>query len=45
VNARTAGVYLRADPADVSTLDGRDNEQRAKLIAERLTYWKTMATA
>ena len=25
VNARTSGVYLRADPGDVRTLDGQDN--------------------
>ena len=37
VNARTSGVYLRADPEDMSILDGRDDRQRAELIAERLT--------
>jgi hypothetical protein len=31
-----AGVYLRADPKDMSILDGRDDRQRAELIAERL---------
>jgi hypothetical protein len=40
VNARTAGVYLRAEPGDMSILDGRDDRQRAKLIAERLKHWK-----
>ena len=25
VNARTSGVYLRADPEDLSILDGRDD--------------------
>ena len=40
VNARTAGVYLRADPADISVLDGRDDRARAKLIAARLRRWK-----
>jgi hypothetical protein len=43
LNERTVGVYLRADPADLKTLDGRDNEQRAKLIADRLKDWKSMA--
>ena len=38
VNARTAGVYWRADPADMSILDGRDDRKRAELIAERLTH-------
>src|SRR5437899_8897557 len=28
VNARTAGVYLRADPKDLGILDGRDDRQR-----------------
>ena len=45
VNARTAGVYLRADPGDVRTLDEQDNEQRAKLIADRLRDWKSIASA
>jgi len=42
VNARTAGVYLRADPEDMSILDGRDDQKRAQLIAERLKSWKSM---
>src|SRR3954453_6826246 len=36
VNARTAGVYCRADPKEVSILDAGDDRQRAELIAERL---------
>src|SRR5262245_30954307 len=36
ISARTSGVYLRADPQDVTILDGRDDRQRAQLIAERL---------
>ena len=39
VNARTSGVYLRAEPTDLSILDGRDDRQRAELIAERLRHW------
>ncbi|HEU4386646.1 MAG TPA: nucleotide-binding protein, partial [Blastocatellia bacterium] len=39
VNARTAGVYLRAEPTDMSILDGSDDRQRAELIAERLKHW------
>src|SRR5205823_13336478 len=42
VNARTSGVYLRADPKDMSILDGRDDQQRAELIAERLRRWKSI---
>ncbi len=44
VNARTSGVYLRADPGDVRTLDGQDNEQRAMLIADRLKHWKSIVS-
>lgn len=45
VNARTAGVYLRADPDDVSILDGRDDHKRAALIADRLRQWKSVRNA
>ena len=45
VNARTAGVYWRADPEDMSILDGRDDRQRAELIAERLKRWKSITNA
>jgi len=45
VNARTAGVYWRADPEDISILDGRDDRKRAELIAERLTHWKSIKNA
>ena len=44
VNARTAGVYLRADPEDLRVLDGSDDRQRAELIAERLRHWKSIAS-
>jgi len=40
---RTAGVYLRADPADLSIMDGRDDRLRAKMIADRLKRWKTIS--
>jgi hypothetical protein len=45
VNARTSGVYLRANPEDLSILDGRDDQRRAQLIAERLTDWKSHKNA
>jgi len=45
VNARTSGVYLRADPGDMNILDGRDDRQRAELIAERLKRWKSITNA
>ena len=45
LNARTSGVYWRADPDDISILDGRDDQKRAALIAERLTQWKSVRNA
>ena len=45
LNARTSGVYWRADPEDLSVLDGSDDRRRAELISERLTRWKSMANA
>ena len=41
MKARTAGVYWRAEPEDMSILDGRDDEIRRALIAERLRQWKS----
>jgi len=43
--SRTTGVYLRAEPGDLAILDGRDDLQRAKLIAEQLRRWKSITTA
>ena len=40
VNARTSGIYVRAASEDLRILDGSDNAQRAKLIADRLSHWK-----
>ena len=45
VNARTSGVYLRANPEDMNVLDGPDDQKRAELIAERLTHWKSTTNA
>jgi Predicted nucleotide-binding protein containing TIR-like domain len=45
VNVRTSGIYLRANPEDLNTLDGRDDRKRAELIAERLTQWKSSVNA
>jgi hypothetical protein len=42
---RTSGIYQRADPEDLNILDGRDDRQRAELIAERLTQWKSSSAA
>ena len=42
VHTRTAGVFLRAEPTDWNILDGRDDQKRVALIAERLKNWKAM---
>src|SRR5689334_23559974 len=45
LHARTAGVYLRADPSDLQVLEGGSEEERAQLIAQRLREWKSAANA
>lgn len=45
VDARTSGVYLRADPGDMGILDGRDDRKRAELIAEQMSHWKSVKSA
>lgn len=45
LNARTAGIYLRADPSDLEVLEGGSEEERAKVIAQRLQEWKSAANA
>lgn len=45
VNARTAGVWWRADSDDMGIMDGRDDQRRAALIAERLKQWKSVRSA
>lgn len=42
LKARTSGVFWRADSDDVGILDGRDDQKRSALIAERLTQWKSV---
>jgi hypothetical protein len=42
--ARTAGVYLRADPSDLQVLQEGAEEKRAELIAQRLHEWKSAAS-
>ena len=40
-NARTAGVYWRANPEDCAAImDGNDERRRAELIAEQMRRWK-----
>jgi hypothetical protein len=45
LNARTAGVYLRADPSDLQVLHDATVEERAELVAQRLREWKSAANA
>ena len=45
LNARTSGIYLRADPSDHQVLDGGSEEERSELIAQRLREWKSAANA
>lgn len=45
LNARTAGIYLRAETDDLNVLDGRDNQKRVELIAERLRHWESLKDA
>ena len=44
VNARTSGIYVRAASEDLRILDGSDNAQRAKLIADMLVHWKAVTS-
>jgi hypothetical protein len=45
LNARTAGVYLRADPSDLEVLDTGSEKDRAELITQRIEEWKSAANA
>jgi len=43
--ARTSGIYLRAEPGDTAVLDGTDAAERAALIERRLEEWKSFANS
>jgi hypothetical protein len=45
LNARSAGIYLRADQSDLQVLDTGNENERAELIAQRLQEWKSAANA
>jgi hypothetical protein len=45
INVRTSGVYLRANPEDLSIVDGTDDQRRADLIAQQLKRWKSSANS
>ena len=42
INARTSGIYLRAEPNDLTVMDGRDDRQRVELISDRLKDRKSV---
>jgi hypothetical protein len=45
LHERTSGVYLRADPGDMSILDDGDPQSRVELLAMRLNEWKAIANS
>jgi hypothetical protein len=45
LHERTSGVYLRADPDDMRTLDGGGEQSRANLLALRLGEWKAISNS
>jgi hypothetical protein len=45
LHERTSGIYLRADPADMRTLDEGEALARAELIALRLQEWKAISNS
>lgn len=45
LNARTSGVYLRADPEDLAVMNDPDPQRRLDMIAERLVRWKAIRSA
>jgi predicted nucleotide-binding protein with TIR-like domain len=45
LHERTSGVYLRAEPTDMATLDRGDAGSRAELLAQRLREWKAIANS
>jgi hypothetical protein len=42
---RTSGIYLRADPGDMRTLDAGDLQSRVDLIRLRLREWKAISNS
>lgn len=39
------GVYLRAEPDDMSILNGSDQQRRANLIAKKVEEWRSIASS
>jgi hypothetical protein len=45
LNARTSGIYLRADPGHWAVLESGSPEERTELIGERLREWNAHANS
>jgi hypothetical protein len=45
LHERTSGIYLRADPADMRTLDEGDPQSRIELLGNRLREWKAISNS
>jgi len=45
LHERTSGVYLRADPTDMRTLDQGDPSSRVDLLSARLRDWKAISNS
>jgi hypothetical protein len=44
-DAKTSGIYMRAEPGDMAVLDSSDASERAALIERRLEEWRSMANS
>jgi hypothetical protein len=44
-DARTSGIYVRAEPGDMDVLDSSDSSERAALIERRLEEWRSLANS
>jgi hypothetical protein len=40
INARTSGIYLRAEADHATVMNGDDDQKRIAMIAEQLDHWK-----
>jgi hypothetical protein len=44
LNARTSGIFWRADAGDMAIMDGRDDKKRIDLIAQQLEHWRSISS-
>lgn len=45
INARTSGIFLRAEAEHVLVMNSDDDQKRAALIADRLQHWRSVKSA